>query len=79
MTWTDQDTARLARVRRLYPTQSEAADALGIPQYQLSRYLSGTKKPASILAIDVLRERIALELSRNRKSTSLKPGKVAGT
>jgi len=70
MPWTDHDLARLARAARLYPTQTAAAEALGLPHYQLSRYLSGAKKPRSILTIDALRERIALELSRKKNNTS---------
>jgi hypothetical protein len=68
MPWTATDSLRLHRAARRYPTDTEAAKALGLPPYALSRYLSGRRKPHGNLAETALRERIQHVLSMGKKS-----------
>lgn len=68
--WTRDDLAALKRVAALYPTQVAAATALGVGEWQLSRWLHGKYSPSNPLAIAELRQRIAGLLGGKKKKTS---------
>lgn len=65
--WTDRDTARLRRIVRLEGSQRAASAALGLGEYQICRYLQGTK-PRGNVAKDAIRERITLYLQGKLES-----------
>ena len=64
--WTEADQKLLSKVRGLHDTQASTAAALGISDYQLSRYLAKKRAPRSQLSIEVLRTRMESEVEKNR-------------
>lgn len=77
MTWTTQDRNRLERLVQKYRTATEAAAALGLSRFTLSRYRAAKSVPGSNLAESALRERISALLGSTKKDKDSSGGKDA--